>query len=163
MGFSILLAACFTDAPETYHHWHVFAGDSGGCCIRFNRAALLRRLDTNRKIRYGEVSYRTLAQMRHTVPAVEELPFIKRSGYADESEFRVIYEGVQGRAVARDIPISIDLIEQISFNPWINKTLFSATSSMLESIEGCEALEGRIVRSTLTGNTEWKEIVEDVA
>jgi hypothetical protein len=162
-GLSVLLAACFTDVPETYHHWRVFAGDSSGCCVVFNREKLLSRLRPIRGITCGEVGYRTLARMRNTTPLIEELPFMKRSGYIDESEFRVVYESSRGKATKKDIPISIELIEQIAFNPWINRSLFSTAKQLLLSIDGCQNLEKRIVRSTLTGNAEWKEIVEDAA
>lgn len=30
-----LLALCFSQVPETYHHWHVFAQGSAGVCIYF--------------------------------------------------------------------------------------------------------------------------------
>lgn len=162
-GLSVLLAACFTDAPETYHHWRVFAGDSSGCCVSFLKAPLLKKLDSTRGIKYGEVDYRTLAKMRATAPTVDELPFIKRSGYADESEFRVVYEATQGRLTKKDVSIPIDCIDQIAFNPWINRSLYSAAKRLLLTIPDCKALTDKIVRSTLTGNTAWKEIVDDAA
>jgi hypothetical protein len=160
-GLSVLLAACFTDAPETYHHWRVFAGDSSGCCVVFNREKLLTRLRPLRGITFGEVDYRTLSRMRSTTPHIEHLPFIKRSGYIDESEFRVIYESSRRKITKKDIPISIEYIEQIAFNPWINRSLFSTAKRLLQSIDGCQNLANRIVQSTLTGNAEWKEIIED--
>jgi len=36
-----LLALCFTETSETYHHWRVFAGGSSGVCITFKREELL--------------------------------------------------------------------------------------------------------------------------
>jgi hypothetical protein len=162
-GLSVLLAACFTDAPETYHHWRVFAGDSSGCCVTFTREALLKRLDASRGVKHGLVKYRTLQQMRTHTPTIDELLFIKRSGYLDESEFRVIYESTHGTLRKKDISIPITAIEKISFNPWINRSLFTATKQLLLRIDGCSDLSDRIVRSTLTGNADWKEIVEDAA
>jgi hypothetical protein len=40
-----LLAVCFTQTTETYHHWRVFAGGSSGVCIRFKRTKLLKAID----------------------------------------------------------------------------------------------------------------------
>ena len=30
-----ILALCFTQVPERYHHWRVFAGGPDGVCVRF--------------------------------------------------------------------------------------------------------------------------------
>jgi len=38
-----VLALCFTEVNETYHHWSVFAAGSSGICIRFKRSQ--RKLD----------------------------------------------------------------------------------------------------------------------
>ena len=161
---SVVLAACFTETAETYHHWKVFAGDSSGACITFNRQSLLAQLDSARSIRYGPVEYKTLQEMRDLTPTVDQLPFIKRSGYQDECEFRVLYESTAARPPKKkDIPISIDCIEKITLNPWMQRSLFTPTRTLLASIEGCEGLQGKILRSTLTGNSEWKEIVDDAA
>jgi len=44
-----VLALCFAESRETYHHWHVFAGDSSGVCLEFDRDALSRSVcDTPR-------------------------------------------------------------------------------------------------------------------
>jgi hypothetical protein len=32
-----VLALCFTQAGETYHHWRVFADGTGGACISFHK------------------------------------------------------------------------------------------------------------------------------
>lgn len=162
-GLSVLLAACFTDAPETYHHWRVFAGDSSGCCVTFLKTPLLEKLDASRGVKYGEIDYRSLQKMRATAPTVDKLPFIKRSGYVDESEFRVIYEATRGKLSKKDITIPIGCIDKITFNPWINRSLYSTAKSLLLTIPDCKVLGDKIVRSTLTGNADWKEIVENAA
>jgi hypothetical protein len=36
-----VLALCFTEATETYHHWRVFAPGPSGVCVAFKRAELL--------------------------------------------------------------------------------------------------------------------------
>ncbi len=51
-----LLALCFTTKAETFHHWKVFAGHSGGICIRFNKEELLNCLKDS-KIIADQVSY----------------------------------------------------------------------------------------------------------
>jgi hypothetical protein len=39
-----LLALCFSQAEETYHHWRVFTHGADGVCITFRRAQLLHAL-----------------------------------------------------------------------------------------------------------------------
>lgn len=87
-----LLALCFTETAETYHHWRVFAGDSSGVCVFFNKERLLQAFSKSLGYKAGPVEYKTLPDMRAETPFVAELPFIKRAGYQDECEFRVIYQ-----------------------------------------------------------------------
>jgi hypothetical protein len=51
-GLASVLAACFSQADETYHHWRVFANGASGVCIRFDRVALLNAV---KKLRGGHV------------------------------------------------------------------------------------------------------------
>ncbi len=39
-----LLALCFSQETETYHHWSVFAKGPSGVCISFKKQALLDEL-----------------------------------------------------------------------------------------------------------------------
>jgi len=37
-----VLALCFTQTSERYHHWRVFAHGSGGVCVSFKRPELVK-------------------------------------------------------------------------------------------------------------------------
>jgi hypothetical protein len=37
-----VLALCFTESDETYHHWKVFSHGKDGVCIEFDKPRLLR-------------------------------------------------------------------------------------------------------------------------
>jgi hypothetical protein len=52
-----LLALCFTQTDERYHHWSVFAAGTAGVCIRFDRAAFLQALEKHDGLRKGSVRY----------------------------------------------------------------------------------------------------------
>ena len=80
-----LLALCFTTKPETFHHWKVFAGDSGGICIRFNAERLVACFKKEPRIRTGTVIYRLMRDLKHNPPSIDELPFLKRKQYEDEA------------------------------------------------------------------------------
>lgn len=158
-----LLALCFTETAETYHHWHVFAGDSSGVCIIFNKDSLLKHFDKSNGFDYGPVDYRTLDDLRNQRPSIAELPFIKRGGYVDECEFRIIYKNRIRQVTSKDVRIPIECIEKIYLNPWMPKALVQSFRETIGSIEGCERLNKYVFRSTLVGNNEWKELVSEAA
>ncbi len=158
-----LLALCFTETAETYHHWHVFAGDSGGVCIIFDKDMLLEQFEKQNGFDYGPVNYRTLEELRIQRPSTMELPFIKRAGYVDECEFRLIYKNSSRQMASKDVRIPIECIQKICLNPWMPKPLVQSFRETIGSIEGCERLNKYVFRSTLVGNNEWKELVSEAA
>jgi hypothetical protein len=151
-----LLALCFTEADETYHHWRVFAGGTGGVCVRFDRTALLNAFEKHDGIRYEKVRYPTLVDLRRKKPVTKDLPFIKRYAFEPEDEFRVIFESKVKEHPKLDIAIPLTCITRITLSPWAHKSLSMPMKTLLKSIDGCDSLE--IVRSTLVGNEEWKNI-----
>jgi hypothetical protein len=148
-----LLALCFVQTDERYHHWSVFAAGTAGVCIRFDRARLTKSLRKRRGIRMGEVTYLTLDEMRDHKLKTAELPFLKRSAFQDEKEFRVIYESCTEARDHLDIPIRLSSITRITLSPWLPKSLSDNLKDILHSIDGCDGLS--IARSTLIENEEW--------
>ncbi len=153
-----VLALCFVQAAERYHHWRLFAGGSSGVCIRFDGPELLRAITKHRHIRTGPVKYLTLGKLRRKTLATDDLPFIKRIAFQDEDEFRLIYESKTTRISKLDISIPLSCIARITLSPWAHKSLLPPVKRLLKTIKGCEKLE--VVRSTLVSNEEWKSIGE---
>lgn len=151
-----LLALCFTETVETYHHWHVFAGGSGGACIVFNRKLLLDAFDEYVGIRHKKVEYKTILEIGGGV-TVNELPFVKRAGFIDEDEFRVIWENTTEAHNTVDLEIPLNAIDTIYLNPWLAPALVETAITTLRAIPGCSNI--KIFRSTLVGNKKWKEAV----
>ena len=149
-----VLALCFTQAGERYHHWRVFAGGSSGVCIRFKRSDLLKATRKQQGLRIGAVKYLALAEIKKKRLASEDLPFLKRYAFEHEDEFRMIYGSETTKLSKLDIAIPLSCIDRITVSPWIHPVLFRYVKQMLRSIEGCGTLT--IVRSTLIGNEEWK-------
>jgi hypothetical protein len=87
-----VLALCFTQTDEMYHHWRVFANGSAGVCIRFDRSRLLKAVRKQEGVRTGAVRYLRTDEMRDEKHETRELPFLKRYAYQDEHEFRMLYE-----------------------------------------------------------------------
>jgi hypothetical protein len=105
-----VLALCFTQADETYHHWRVFANGSGGGCIRFHRAELLKAVKKLPGLRIRTVTYLKLIEIRDRTLAISELPFLKRYPFEDENEFRMIYESPTKKLPKLDIPIPLSCV-----------------------------------------------------
>jgi Protein of unknown function (DUF2971) len=157
-----LYAACFTQARETFHHWRVFAGDNEGVCVEFDREALLTSLLEIRGYHWNDVQYRTLPELerRKNINAFE-LPFLKRKGFSDEKEFRLIrWERSKPQLGVHHVPIRRQWITRIVFNPWISESLFQSMKFVLNSVEGCDSVQ--IIRTSLINNATWKAAVDKV-
>jgi hypothetical protein len=156
-GLETVLALCFTPAPETYHHWRVFAGGSSGACIRFDRAKLLKA--TKRLgITARDVKYLRLADIRDIKLKTDDLPFLKRAAYEDEREFRIIYES-STKKNSLDIAIPLACVERVTLSPWIPSALSDHVKSTIKEIDGCKSM--KVVRSTLISNEIWKTLGEN--
>lgn len=148
-----VLALCFTQADETYHHWHVFASGAAGVWIKFDREALVKAVKRVDHIRLGPVRYLTLPEIRDEELELEDLPFLKRYAFHDENEFRLIYESSDEERASLDVPIPLSSIARITLSPWMHKALSANLKAVLRSMRGCSNLD--IARSTLIKNEEW--------
>ncbi len=152
-----VLALCFSDTTETYHHWRVFSHGSDGVCIEFNKAPLLKSLNKITKLKKGKIKYeliKSLAKLKSI--DVEKLPFLKRKPYEPECEYRLIYVDMAKSQEFRDIPVETDWIRRITLSPWMSKSLADSVRQTLRSIGGCSKIA--ISRSTLISNDEWRSV-----
>lgn len=149
-----VLALCFSQSPETYHHWRVFSSGPAGVCIVFDREALIKAMKKVPDIKADSVAYFTLKKANGF--RVDRLPFVKRYGFKPENEFRAIYTSLEEEKLAFDVPITLDCLRSISLSPWMHTSLSKATTAAIQKIEGCERL--RIFRSTLISNEQWKTL-----
>src|SRR5579863_223188 len=90
-NFASVLALCFTQESETYHHWRVFADGASGVCISFHRKELLEAAKKQPGLRARSVRYLKLKEIGAEPLETWELPFIKRYPFEPESEFRLLY------------------------------------------------------------------------
>ena len=147
-----LVALCFSQAEETYHHWRVFTHGADGVCITFRRAPLLNAL---KDLRTGAVTYRKIADLPRFKPKLEQLPFLKRAPYEDEREFRLIYEDKKIEAETKSFPIPLSCISRVTLNPWLAPPLAAAMKSAIKQISGCSGL--KVYQTTLLENETWKK------
>lgn len=151
-----VLALCFTPAFETYHHWRVFAEGSSGACVTFDRDRLLKVVKKQPGVTAKTVEYLTLNDIRDVNVKTRNLPFLKRSAYGDEREFRIIYESSAETHGALNIDVPLACIERITLSPWIPAALSDHVKSTIKEIDGCQSL--KVFRSTLISNESWKAL-----
>jgi hypothetical protein len=151
-NFQSVLALCFLEASERYHFWQVFAPGRSGIRIRFKTSELLRAVGGQQGLRMERVKYRLLDDIE-SVP-IDQFPFVKRYGFKDEREFRMIYESGARKVRSVDVAIPLSCIHSIKLNPWLHPDLFPYVKKAILSIKGCGLLN--VVHSSLIDNETWK-------
>lgn len=150
-----VLAVCCTMAKETYHHWKIFTQGIDGVCIEFQRAPLEGRIAALPGFRCGAVDYLQVGELEQLGPDdFRRLPFIKREGYRDEREWRVIAE-TDGAHEFADLPIEIAWINSISFSPWMPPPLVDNLRSIIRPMLAGHSISLRA--SSLTNSDKWKD------
>ncbi len=150
-----VLALCFTTKNETFHHWKVFAGNSSGIFITFNKDKLLTSFN-NPAIQYGPVLYKKIDDLEKKYPLLDKLPFIKRWPCRDEAEFRVIYHNTNKQTKNISFPIKLKCIESIILSPWLPKPVAKTVIKIIKQMPGCSSI--KLYRTGLIENIRWVNI-----
>jgi hypothetical protein len=151
-------AMCCTMSPERYHHWRVFTDKDAadGVCIEFRRKPLQAALNRMRNVRAQRVNYIPLKDLRASGPyGAEELPFIKRVGYRDEREWRILATSPDPQKALFEIPFSVNWVHRIILNPWMIERDRESARSMLKPLIRKPA---RITATYLRNSAEWKRL-----
>ncbi|MCY3827260.1 MAG: DUF2971 domain-containing protein [Candidatus Dadabacteria bacterium] len=164
MKAETLLAICFVQGGETYHHWKLFSDGPHGVSINFEKAGLLSVFKKDKRIKHGRMQYDLIKDVEESLGELpletSKLPFLKRYPYRGEKEYRVIYVDTEKRLRFKSYDIDLSLIKRIRLSPWMPKPLVKSVKETLESIRGCAGLE--IVQSTVTDDRRWRRIAEEV-
>ncbi|WP_027151416.1 hypothetical protein [Mesorhizobium sp. WSM2561] len=106
-------------------------------------------------VRFGEVEYLELPEVRKIGPAdIMRLPFLKRVGFTDEDELRIVIETNADQQGAIYIDCPLEWIDRIYINPWLPKQQADSLIATLNEIDGCEDVPIR--RSFLIDSSTWK-------
>jgi hypothetical protein len=153
-------AFCMTEADETYHHWHIFAGHGHGVCVVFRKRKFIQHISAVDDLVHGPVIYRNLSSInREKAVPTDELPFLKRKMFEDEREYRIVgLEEELFGSPSRRIPITLDLIERVVFSPYAPRPLLDTLKERLVSDKEVETITFR--HSTLTNNREWRKAID---
>jgi hypothetical protein len=129
--------------------------------IRFDRALLREAISKRRGVvKCHDIDYLThdelkaLANVRKGTDPIPRLPFIKRQGFRDESEFRIIYESKTRSVPTIDIRIPMSCIKGITFSYKLNPNVYRAIKSNLLSMKECQGM--KISRSNIVESKAWK-------
>lgn len=152
-GLKSVLALCFARSAETYHHWRVFAPGSSGVKIQFDEEKLKDSIQSVTGLKFKDVEYLTIRDLKSQPIAKDRLPFLKRYPFQPENEARLLWESKTEEKSSLAVPIDLSAITRITLSPWLHPSLTEGVKSLLKRIEGCSKLS--IWKSTLIGNTDW--------
>ncbi len=154
LGYKTVLALCFSEASETYHHWKIYSGNSSGVCIEFKKNKLIEDFESLDGITHGKVLYKKAGDLMRKSPPLNQLPFFKRYVFRDEREYRFIYNNSKKEETSIEVPISLDCISKITINPWLHESTFKSVKNIILKIEGCDSIN--IVQTKLLNLWIWK-------
>ncbi len=166
LHFGFVGALCLTEAVETFHHWQVFAKGSSGVCIVFDKDKF-----ANMFLGHGafSISDHLMAKSVEYIPIskiaeidaddIHRLPFLKRIGFRDEREYRVIGFQPDGGISAMYVPLDPSSIIEVVFSPFVHPSLVISCKAALRSIVGWNNLE--IKHSRLIDSQEWQQAIAD--
>lgn len=150
-----VLALCCTLATETYHHWKVFTQGMEGICLEFERSLLESDLYGVHGIEMSKVDYLKVSDLEALSPAeAHRLPYVKREGFSDEREWRIVLTCDEDAVMAKAAPIKLPSINRILLNPWMPTALANNLRGIIRRIPGCESI--KIEASRLTNSERWK-------
>lgn len=153
-----VLALCFAESMETYHHWGVFAPGCDGVCIEFDKHMIEAAVGQDDELEARNVIYREIDDVERDPPKDSDLPFVKRWPYKPEDEFRIIFKSKTVKSETKILPISLACIKHITLSPWMPEPLVDAVRDTLKGIDGCGQIP--MHRSGLVDNERWRKAVQ---
>ena len=155
-----VLALCFAEAAETYHHWKTFSNGPDGISINFEKDKLLSTFSRDNKIEHRHVRYIPMRKIETLSLDISELPFLKRYPFRAEKEYRVIYVDTEALTKPKNYDINLSWIKWIRLSPWMPEPFVESVKKALRSISGCKKL--KIVQSRVIRSEKWKNIASQV-
>lgn len=155
-----LFAICFAVGDETIHHWKTYSDGISGCCIEFDKKKFLECFKGIKEIRWGEVDYKKIDELKDKAINVDDIPFTKRWQYRCEEEFRILWEGSTKQ---KNIDIDIDLtsINRITISQKMPADVRASINKLLRIKMGDSY--SKINSSTLYENKKWIKKFKNMA
>lgn len=160
LHYGFVGALCLTMAPETFHHWQIFAQGESGVCVVFDRARLEAQLAGRSNFIARPVRYVQLTDIASVDASdIHLLPFLKRFGFRDEREYRLL-GFAPDECASMSIPLAPSLIQRVTFSPFTHPSVVASLKTALRSLPVWRDLQ--VGRSMLTSNETWQEALGSV-
>lgn len=160
LRYGFVGAMCLTMAPETFHHWQIFAQGESGVCVVLDRLALERALADLPNFIAGPVEYVQLNAINGIDAGdIHRLPFLKRYGFRDEREYRLLGFAPDASG-SMSVELTTDLVRRVTFGPSTHPAVVDSLRIALRALPGWRNL--RVGRSNLTSNETWLEALERI-
>jgi hypothetical protein len=157
---------------DSFHQWKIFADGQSGVCIVFDKEkfeSFYKSLDKTEYI-CGDVRYvpykgnqvdqdQALCD-KFTKQNLNNIPFIKRSGFSAEDEFRIIYSSVDKKQKVQHIPFDLSVIEQIILSPFLSDGLLNSVKSVIKKTESSL---NKVSKSRLVHSGSWQKSLDRYA
>jgi hypothetical protein len=156
-----ILALCFTQAAETFHHWKVFTRAEDGVRIEFNRKPVIDWVSQVKELTGRKVIYEEIKKFKSNKYGLDDLPFLKRYPYRDELEFRLIHLASTEPVEPKHFDFDPNWVRRITVNPWMTEDKLARTKTAIRSVEGYGELD--VFRTTVLNNKQWRGLIGRVA
>lgn len=110
-------------------------------------------------LRAEPVQYKTLKELRAFPPKTNELPFLKRSAFGDEVEFRLFVASTADPGQPIRVRVPLTAVNRVMLSPWLPNTVADQVKGIIKSINGCKTL--KVYKSSLVENEGWKRLAEN--
>ncbi|MCL2260154.1 MAG: hypothetical protein FWC15_02230 [Fibromonadales bacterium] len=118
-------ALCLLDGKESIYHWERYAAEGG--CIIFDKEAIIKNAETQ-KLLHDSVVYKDTINTGD-LNLENKIPFLKRSQYQCEGEYRIIWHG---KGFAEQIHFEKEAVKCIRLSPKIDDAKRAKLKSELE-------------------------------
>lgn len=158
-GAKTLLALCFCEQAEMFHHWRVFASKIDAVRVEFSKPALLKFFQAE-GFRFKRMKYEAIDSARNRRVLLEELPFLKRAPYRDEREFRIVYESSEEAVDLKQVRIDLRCIRRVTIGPWVPQPMARVLKTAIKDVADCRHI--KVHSTTVLANKEWMSVAKKV-
>lgn len=107
------------------------------------------------------MDYKTIKDLNPDEIRVQDLPFVKRLGFIDEQEYRVVFTSQKTDLSFKYIPVPLSAIKRIVLNPWLHDELAESVTEMFLKLAEVEGLV--VTQSALIDSPSWRRFADGYA
>jgi hypothetical protein len=151
-----VFAICFTKDIETIYHWSTVSELSNICYISFDKDKLVETIEGKSGYRHGEIKYLQVKELPSKLKKIADIPFCKRLPYANESEYRIIYDS-KNYIKDKYLPIDLRIIKKITVGQKMSFDLYELLKNEIKTKYGL-----KVYKSTVYENKTWIDYINTI-